>query len=589
LTDWELAFSKGLRAFRLVSIKNRMLVFAALATLIPSLSTAWISYLQNSRALNEKIAEELSGASTQTAREMDLWLKERVYEVRVFASSYEVSENLDRQRRSLERFQAIRRLDDYLTSVNERFSDYQELLVVDPQARVVARSTADTAGLYLPDTWIEEIRAREAITGVAYWDSTAGRELMTVAVAINAVDGRSLGALAAKLNLGSVADTLKRFAPGQNGEVYLITRQGNVVVSSRESSPALLERALSAGALRSLRQRSGPAVTYTNYRGTASVGALVPIPALDWAVVAEIPSEEAFRQIAGLRNFTILTVVSLLLVIGLIAYAFGLTIVRPLHRLSTGAAQVAAGDLSVSLPVLGTGEVALVTEVFNEMVSRLREGRDELEKLSRTDALTGLPNRRNLMETLDREGRRATRAQRPFSLLMIDVDQFKQYNDTFGHLAGDEVLGGIATILTECIRTADYAARYGGEEFTVLLPETPLGGALEVAERIRSRVAGERLRNRQHVTVSIGVGEFPTHGDSPEAVMAGADAALYEAKQQGRNRVHAATGIRRSRQLTALSDPPLAAPAPVSSSESPARRGAARRKRGTKKPKKRQP
>lgn len=588
MADWELTFSKGLRALRLVSIKNRMLVFAALATLIPSLSTAWISYLQNRRALNEKIAEELNGASSQTAREMDLWLKERLYEVRVFASSYEVSENLDRVRRG-ERNLALRRLNDYLSSVNERFTDYHQLLVVDPRARVLARSASDTAGLHLPDTWIDEVRAREAITGRVYWDATAGRALMSVAVAISALDGRFQGALAAKLNLGAVADTLKRFEPGESGEVYLITRQGNLLISSRESSAELLERTLSGGVLRSLRQPSGPVVTYDNYHGTPSVGALVPIPALDWAVVAEIPSEEAFRQIAGLRNFTILTVVSLLVVIGLIAYVFGLTIVRPLNRLSRGAAQVAAGDLSVRLPVGGSGESAYVTEVFNDMVTRLREGREELEKLSRTDALTGLPNRRNLMETLDREVRRARRAQRPFTVLMIDVDHFKQYNDTFGHLAGDEVLGRIASILTECIRTADYAARYGGEEFTVLLPETPLAGALEVAERIRSRVAEEEFRNRQHVTVSVGLGEFPTQGDSPEAVMAGADAALYEAKQQGRNRVTAATGTRRSRQLTALSDPPLIAPAPASSSELPVGRGRAPRKRGTKRTKKRRP
>lgn len=565
MTNWELAFSKGLRSLRLVSIKNRMLVFAALATLIPSLSTAWISYLQNSRALNEKIAEELSAASTQSAREMDLWLKERIYEVRVFASSYEVSENLDRVRRGVERFQAIRRLNDYLRSVNDRFSDYLELLVVDPQGRGVASSAPEPGRVELSETWVGEIRTRETMTGAAYWDSTASRELMTVAVALLGVDGRFLGALAAKVDLASVADTLGQFTPGQGGEVYLITREGRLVISSRESSQALLERTMSEGSLRALRQASGPATTYVNSYGADAVGALVPVPALDWAVVAEIPSDEAFAQIASLRNDTILTVVSLLVVIGLIAYVFGLTIVRPLHRLSKGAAQVAGGDLSVKLPILGTGEVALVTEVFNEMVSRLREGRDELEKLSRTDALTGLPNRRNLMETLDREVLRAGRSQRPFSFLMIDVDSFKQYNDSFGHLAGDAVLGRLATVLQQSIRSVDYAARFGGEEFTILLPETPLSGAVEVAERIRSRMAAERFRNGQHVTVSIGVAEFPTHGESPEAVMAAADAALYHAKQQGRNRTGSAAG---------------------DGDAAPARRGSGARKRASRKAKK---
>lgn len=581
MSDWELALSKGLRALRLVSIKNRMVVFGALATLIPSLSTAWISYLQNLRALEDKITEELRGASSQTAREMDLWLKERLYEVRVFASSYEVSENLDRVRRGVDRRAALRRLNDYLTSVNERFTVYRELLVVDPEASVLARTAADTTGLDLPDTWIDDVRAREAIMGRAYWDPEAHRTLMSVAVAITAVDGRFLGALAARLDLGAVADTLRRFAPGEHGEVYLVTQEGRLVLSSQETSAALLQRRLPESALASLRRSPQANATYDNYRGTESVGATVAIPALDWAVVAEIPRTEAYRQIAGLRNFTALTVVVLFVFIGFLAYLFGLTIVRPLDRLSHGAARVAGGDLTVRLPVLGTGEAAYVTEVFNDMVSRLREGREELERLSRTDGLTSLPNRRYLMETLDREVKRARRSERPFSVLMIDVDHFKQYNDTFGHLAGDEVLGRIASVLEQSIRTADYAARYGGEEFTVLLPETPLEGGLEVAERIRARMSLETFRNRHRVTVSIGVAEFPTHGESPDAVMASADAALYSAKQHGRNIVKAATvpSLSPEPEPSGSASPQETPPAASAARGTPTRRRASRKPR----------
>jgi diguanylate cyclase (GGDEF)-like protein len=207
--------------------------------------------------------------------------------------------------------------------------------------------------------------------------------------------------------------------------------------------------------------------------------------------------------------------------------------------MARGAGQVAEGDLSVTLPVVGGGEVAYVTEVFNEMVTRLRHGREELERLSRTDGLTGLPNRRHLMETLEKETRRSNRNERPFSLLMVDVDRFKRYNDSFGHLAGDEVLKRLAQVLSAAIRTADYAARYGGEEFTVVLPETRLDGAREVAERIRVMMEKERFGadGAGRVTLSIGIAEFPTDGATVEAVTSGADSALYVAKEYGRNRV----------------------------------------------------
>ena len=122
---------------------------------------------------------------------------------------------------------------------------------------------------------------------------------------------------------------------------------------------------------------------------------------------------------------------------------------------------------------------------------------------------------------------------------MIDIDHFKKYNDTFGHPAGDEILSSMGTLFAR-LRGVDYAARYGGEEFFALLPHTRLSGAVEVAERIRT-VAAKTFANRGKqkvpVTVSIGVAEFPTHGHSAAPLIAAADAALYSAKQRGRNRV----------------------------------------------------
>jgi diguanylate cyclase (GGDEF)-like protein len=231
------------------------------------------------------------------------------------------------------------------------------------------------------------------------------------------------------------------------------------------------------------------------------------------------------------------TLVLLLAGAGLVTYV-GLLMVRPLERLAGVAAKVAAGDLSVEIPSGGRGEVGTLSQVFKNLVARLREreGQGELERLSVTDALTGLYNRRHLMGTLANEVQRSRRLRRTFSVLLADVDHFKQYNDAHGHLGGDAALVKVAEILRKMTRGVDSVARYGGEEFVVMLIEAPIATAAAVAERIRARVAAEEFGGGT-MTVSVGAAEYPTHGDTPEELIASADAAMYQAKSEGRDRV----------------------------------------------------
>ena len=119
---------------------------------------------------------------------------------------------------------------------------------------------------------------------------------------------------------------------------------------------------------------------------------------------------------------------------------------------------------------------------------------------------------------------------------MLDVDHFKKYNDTHGHPAGDEVLKKVARILQVTAREVDCVARYGGEEFCLMLPETPVAGAMKLAERIRTRMAAEQNPG-ENVTLSIGVASLPVNGDTPDEVIEAADEALYQAKREGRDRV----------------------------------------------------
>jgi two-component system, chemotaxis family, response regulator WspR len=181
---------------------------------------------------------------------------------------------------------------------------------------------------------------------------------------------------------------------------------------------------------------------------------------------------------------------------------------------------------------------------LHESQRQLVEMNLELQRLTNLDGLTGLSNRRNLNEHLDLYWKLAIREQSDFSILMIDVDNFKQYNDTYGHLAGDDALKQIATAISGTFRRpTDIAARFGGEEFIVLLADTPAEPARDLGDALCKRVANLRMTTSEslsikQVTVSIGgASTIPQHGESGTALIEVADKALYQAKRRGKNQI----------------------------------------------------
>jgi len=164
-----------------------------------------------------------------------------------------------------------------------------------------------------------------------------------------------------------------------------------------------------------------------------------------------------------------------------------------------------------------------------------------LEELAIKDGLTGLYLRRYLIERFEEEVARSIRSKHELSFLMIDLDYFKQYNDTFGHIAGDIVLRGVAgTLVAHFSRPGDLICRYGGEEFCVLLPDCPKAKAAGLAEALRKKIQSHEItlrRQKTHITISVGVASFPKDARLKEELIFKADGALYQAKEGGRNRV----------------------------------------------------
>ncbi|HXZ14361.1 MAG TPA: diguanylate cyclase [Candidatus Sulfotelmatobacter sp.] len=192
---------------------------------------------------------------------------------------------------------------------------------------------------------------------------------------------------------------------------------------------------------------------------------------------------------------------------------------------------------------LSESELSLATTFSEQIglsVSNLRL-REALRNQSTRDPLTGLFNRRYLEETMQRETRRAVRAEHSLGMILLDLDHFKTFNDTYGHGAGDTVLREAANFLAKCVRAEDIVCRFGGEEFLVILPMADLKATQVRAERIRCQLREKTImhlgKSLGMVTVSVGVAVLPDHGTAPNELFAAADAALYRAKREGRDRV----------------------------------------------------
>lgn len=281
------------------------------------------------------------------------------------------------------------------------------------------------------------------------------------------------------------------------------------------------------------------------------------------------------RTLEAARSRTYLIAFSLAAASGLVLFlVLTLAVLNPVRRLASATHAFGEGDLHQRVELSGEDELSELGEAFNQMAGELedytvdlerkvqeraaeivRQNEElkrlneelhdksaQLEKLAITDGLTGLFNRRHFRERLDFELERSGRNVHPASLILVDVDHFKHYNDENGHPAGDRVLMRLAELFLANLRTVDLVARYGGEEFIMLLLDTDLRGGQVAADKIRQAVEAEPFPfgDKQpggRLTISLGVAAFPTHGKAPAELIDAADHALYDAKAAGRNQV----------------------------------------------------
>lgn len=367
-------------------------------------------------------------------------------------------------------------------------------------------------------------------------------------------------ALGPKANLigvlpaSKVAGFLEDGRPEPLANVVLVDGAGEVLVGSDPAQP--VDRIPLADLIRD----GGPhTLDYANANGLHVIGTAFPLGFRDWHVALEMPFDVAFAPVASVVTRILVIDLCIILIFSGLAYRITLAVVKPIDVLSEAARRVAQGNFNPEIAETDTDdEIGLLTGAFSDMMKKLRGYQSEIEatnrdlqernaelqaaketfeQLSITDGLTKLHNHRFFQDHMTREIKRVQRSKEPLSMLLLDIDDFKRLNDRAGHAAGDELLRGIARIMGEIVRESDLLARYGGEEFVVLMPNTDMLGAYQLAEKIRTAIAetsfilDDSLRPTR-ITVSIGVARYE---GNRKTFFQWADRALYRAKARGKN------------------------------------------------------
>ena len=376
---------------------------------------------------------------------------------------------------------------------------YEAAVLLDARGRVlrVAPAKARLIGQDLTRKYAHLRAAATGRTAVSRVVPSAAKGIPIVAFAtpFESAQGRRVFSGAFDVRTTPIGAYLRKATPLEGARVYLYDSAGTIVASSRSDLVGLKTLAQADPELARAVTRATAGQTGAGYQYSSRSVAGAP-----WRLVIAVPAAKLFEPIAGSRRY--------------------------LPWLLWAAAVL--GGLACSL---------LVGNLISSRI-KLRDANRSLDQLARIDALTGLYNRRQAQASLGEASANAGRYEQPLSVLMIDIDHFKQINDDYGHETGDAALRLIADVMGTTLRAGDVLGRWGGEEFLAILPSTGRSGATRVAERVREAVSSTPIVvGDQLISLSISIGVAVHSGQTNDALVAAADSAMYAAKAGGRDRV----------------------------------------------------
>lgn len=439
--------------------------------------------------------------------------------------AFEVSTDIDDAEKLTEEL-------DVLLSSNKNFNS---LSVVNRDGVVLA--TAPDVGivgskLETPGPK-EALYERKNLISVPYQAAT-GRLLILISTPLWNAKNEYLGFLSGTIYLqeeNSIRDILGDHYATDGSYVWVVDRNGMIIYHpvTDQIGTSVVGNDV---AQKIMRHESGAQKVLNSY-GQEYLAGYTFIKASKWGVVSQTPIGESVKSAADVVSRMLMYALPFVIFFFFVTILLTNGLASPLRKLALYSASLREGERTQTAIPTWYFEAKQLNETIREYAEWQQQTVDEYKERSYTDALTGLKNRRYQEEMIAKW----IRHKKPFSLIMIDIDHFKQVNDTYGHQVGDEVLKFLAEKMCEVVRSEDVCVRLGGEEFVMLLAETDHTDALKIAERLRRNVSAVVCPTNDIITVSLGVGSYYDPEETVDHLFERVDKALYRAKTEGRNRV----------------------------------------------------
>jgi len=546
-----------------ISIKYKLLTaFLALTLTILVLSgTAY--YFRSQEALQQKIFDAINATSQIQKHRIEDWLAQNEERLALITSRTQLRLSL-KEYLAYATPDALKKIDKIIRDATQSITDVTAIHVTNLEGKVIASTKKDALERNFKD---QPFFAKGKIANNANTIDLShdpGKLWLSGPLVLN---DKLLGVLVVEEKIRTLRNISQDYTGlGETGETIIALQKDGTIHSI---NPVRIQQSDSDFALRinPFTVERQTTLQTSDYRNVPVLAVVKIIEGTDWGMIVKIDREEAFEALSDLRNFLLWSILFSLFLASLTAFLLSAFLTKPIIDMTEVASLIARGNLKKRIQKMSRDELGVLAKAFNLMAdklidanqtlearvqektvqlkeanSTLLEKNEQLSQLSQTDSLTGIANRRHFDLAINAEWRRSNRSKKPVSLLMLDIDCFKAYNDTKGHQAGDDCLIEVAKIISaRTQRAGDLVARYGGEEFGIILPICSLDEAQIIAEAIRQAIEEAAIEHSSSsilpvLSVSIGVASLVGCTElQTDTLISQADQALYKAKEAGRN------------------------------------------------------
>ena len=517
---------KKTHSFRHLNLRRLILAMATISVLITIANSVHVTYqLQREQLINNTLeANRVYAAKLAETTSNLMWLAQ------------------NQLKHSAERLTGAMDKEQLLLAEAERLYQqsgiFNAIVVMSADAVVAATSpgTQHLIGRKISLPVVNEIiEAKKPMVSKPFM-SPSGNYVIGVSHPVYSSDGHYLGYLSGAIYLerDNILHTLLGSHYYQDGSYFYVVDRDSVLIYHNDPT-RIGEKVTGNPVIEAVLRNEKGTTNVINSRGIDMLAGFSPVSRIGWGVIAQRPKSATLEDLNDQVQVSFIKTLPLTMLTLLFIWVSSLLISRPLKQLASNTQnldqpQTQERILSIRSWYL---EAALLKAAIIKGTGLLNEKISQLKVDSNTDVMTGLYNRRGMQKVLDYY----QEAQQSFAIIALDIDHFKLINDSYGHDVGDITIKNLAEIMRKNAREVDELCRSGGEEFLILLPDTTLAVAMQVAERLRRQVAQYEMKDVGHITISLGVAHCPSGSADLNVALKQADTALYQAKRQGRNQV----------------------------------------------------